>query len=156
MWHPFWYNLPCFHPKGDYNHHHELNIVDGLIGLTMKLLLLHMHVIVNMKNLFEHTILGNMSWFFSKPQSHKPKWSILVPRPICNYMYCCGWDNMIATSKPFAKNLWLYTFNKWITFYFWLNTFFYKSFFNINVAPIQNFHCKLTYIFVFGNNCSTF
>jgi len=32
----------------------------------MKLLLLHMHVIVNMKNLFEHTILGNMSWFFFK------------------------------------------------------------------------------------------
>jgi hypothetical protein len=32
----------------------------------MKLLLLHMHVIVNMTNLFEHTILGNVSYFFLK------------------------------------------------------------------------------------------
>lgn len=113
MWHPFWYNLPCFRPKRDYNHRHELNIVDGLIALTTKLLLLHVHVIVNMNNLFEHTILGNMSWFFSK--TSKPQTKVihtLVPRTICNYMYCCGWDNMIATSKSYAK---IYSFTPLIS-----------------------------------------
>lgn len=94
----------------------------------MKLLLLHMHVIVNMKNLFEHTILGNMSWFFWKPQSRKPRWCILVPRTICNYMYCCGWDNMIATSKSYAKIHGPTPFKKWITFFLLLNTFFYIIF----------------------------
>lgn len=156
MWHPFWYNLPCFHLKGDYNHCHELNIVDGSIGLTTKLLLLHMHVIVNMKNLFEDTILGNMSWFFSKTSQPQTK---VIHTCAKNHMRLCVllWTRQHDSNfKVLCKNPWLYTVNKWITFYFWLNTFFYKSFFNINVAPIQNFHCKLIYIFVFGNNCSTF
>jgi len=155
MWHPFWDNLPCFHIKGDYNHHHELNILDGFIGLTTKLLLLHMHVIVNMKNLFEHTILGNMSLFFSK--TSKPQTKVIYT---CakNHMqlYVLLWMRQHDNNfKVFCKNPWLYTFNRGSTFYFWLDNFFYNSFFNINVALIQNFHCKFIYISFFGNNCST-
>jgi len=103
MWHPFWYNLPCFHLKGDYNHHHELNIVDGSIGLTMKLLLLHMHVIVNMKNLFEHAILGNRSWFFWKTSKPQTKVIHTCAKNHMQLYVLLGWDNMIATSKSSTK-----------------------------------------------------
>jgi hypothetical protein len=146
MWYPFWYNLPCFHPKGNYNHRCELNIVDGSIGLTVKLLLLHMHVIVNMKKFFEHIILGNMSWFFGKTSKPQTK---VIHTCAQNHMqlYVLLWMRLHdSTFKVFCKNAWLYTFNWGSTFYFLLNTFFYNSFFNINVAPIQNFHCKLIYI----------
>lgn len=122
MWHPFWYNLTCFHPKEDYNHCHKLNFVDRSIGLTMKLLLSHMHVIVNMKNLFEHTTLGNISWFFSK-----------TSRPQTKVIHTCSKNHMQlyvllwmrehhSNFKVLCKNPWLYTFNKWITFYYCLNT----------------------------------
>jgi hypothetical protein len=149
MWHQFWYNLPCFHPKGDYNHHHELNIVDGSIGLTMKLLLLHMHVIVNMKNLFEHTILGNMSWFFSK--TSKPQTKVIhtcAKNHMQLYTLLCMRQHD-SNFKVLCKNSWLYTLNKWITFFFGLNTFFYKSFFNLNVGTNSKFSLQVDLHFCF-------
>jgi hypothetical protein len=153
MWHPFWYNLPCFHPKGDYNHRCELNIVDGSIGLTMKLLLLHMHVIINMKKFFEHIILGNMSWFFWKTSKPQTKVIHTCAHNHMQLYVLCGWDYMIAPSKSFARMHGFTPLIGEVHFIFYQIPFSTTHFSTSMLHQFKIFIANC-FTFFFGNNCS--